>query len=183
MKQNNNTAQGNFELLRKLVILLSVALPLIVFVLFQFKYTSFKWPFDVHILPLINAILNGVTTVFLLGALYAIKNKNVKLHSRLIYSSMFTSVLFLLVYVLYHLTAEHTSFGGQGGIRVLYLFILASHIILAAIQTPFVLFAFLYGYTGQIEKHKSIVKFSYPIWLYVSITGVICYLMIKPYYM
>ena len=83
---------------------------------------------------------------------------------------------------MYHVTAEHTKYGGEGAIKIIYLLILASHIILAAIQAPFVLYAFFYGYTGQIEKHRKIVKFSYPIWLYVSVTGVLVYLMISPYY-
>jgi putative membrane protein len=173
----------NFKSLRLIVIIISVALPLFVAGMFQFKFTDFVWPFDVHILPLINAVLNAASAVLLIAALVAVKNKNIDLHQKLIYSAMFLSLLFLLVYVLYHITAVHTKFGGEGAIKIVYLSILASHIILAAVQAPFVLFAFLYGYTGQIEKHKKLVKFSYPIWLYVSVTGVICYLMISPYYL
>lgn len=179
---NNATENPSYQNLRRLVILLSVVLPLVVALMFQFKFTSFKWPFDVHLLPLTNAILNASCSVMLIGALFAAKSKNIKLHTRLIYTSMVLSLLFLVVYVLYHLTAEHTKFGGEGTVKIVYLVILFTHIVLAAVQTPFVLFAFLYGYTNQIEKHKKIVKFSYPIWLYVSITGVICYLMIAPYY-
>ncbi len=180
---SDSNIPANFKKLRLFVIIISVALPLIVAGMFQFKFTSFTWPFDVHVLPLINAILNAASAVLLIAALVAAKNKNIDLHQKMIYSAMFLSLLFLLVYVLYHITAEHTKFGGEGAVKYVYLIILASHIILAAIQAPFVLFAFLYGYTGQIEKHKKLVKFSFPIWLYVSITGVICYLMISPYYL
>lgn len=172
----------NYKKLRLLVNVISVALPLIVGAMFQFKFKDFVWPFDVYVLPLINAILNGTTALLLIGALIAVKGKNIDLHKRLIYAGMGFSLLFLVVYIMYHTTAGHTSFGGTGTIRSVYFFLLITHIILAAIQAPFVLYAFLYGYTGQIEKHQKIVKFSYPIWLYVSITGVICYLMISPYY-
>lgn len=173
---------ANYKKLRLLVNVISIALPLIVGAMFQFKFTDFVWPFDVHVLPLINAILNGATAVLLIGALVAVKGRNIDLHKKLIYAGMGLSLLFLVVYIMYHTTAGHTKFGGEGTIRYIYFFLLLTHILLAAIQAPFVLYAFLYGYTGQIEKHQKIVKFSYPIWLYVSITGVICYLMISPYY-
>lgn len=176
------TETDKYKKLRLLVNVISVALPLIVGAMFQFKFTNFVWPFDVHVLPLINALLNGSTALLLIGALIAVKNRNIDLHKRLIYVGMGLSLLFLVVYIMYHTTAGHTKFGGEGTIRYIYFFLLLTHIVLAAIQAPFVLYAFLYGYTGQIEKHQKIVKFSYPIWLYVSITGVICYLMISPYY-
>lgn len=168
--------------LKLFINIVSVALPLLVAGMFQFKLTDFQWSFDVYWLPFVNAILNGTSAVLLIGALIAVKQKNIKAHAAMIYAAMLMSLLFLLVYVAYHITAGHTKFGGEGTIKLVYLLILASHIILAAIQAPLVLYAFLYGYTGQLEKHKKIVKFSYPIWLYVSITGVICYLMIAPYY-
>jgi len=172
----------SYKKLRLLVNIISVALPLIVAGMFQFKFTDFVWPFDVHVLPLINALLNGACALLLIGALIAVKKGNIDLHQRMIYTAMGLSLLFLVVYIMYHTTAGHTKFGGEGTIKYIYLIILLTHILLAAIQAPFVLYAFLYGYTGQKEKHKRIVKFSYPIWLYVSITGVICYLMILPYY-
>lgn len=176
------TETAQYKKLRMLVNVISFALPVIVGAMFQFKFKDFVWPFDVHVLPLINAILNGTTALLLIGALVAVKGKNIDLHKRLIYAGMGLSLLFLVVYIMYHTTAGHTKFGGEGTIRTVYFLLLITHIILAAIQAPFVLYAFLYGYTGQIEKHQKIVKFSYPIWLYVSITGVICYLMISPYY-
>jgi len=179
-EQGMETSQ--YKKLRLLVNVISVALPLIVAAMFQFKFKDFNWPFDVYILPLVNAILNGTVAVLLIGALVAVKNKNIEAHKRFIYTGMGLSLLFLVVYIMYHTTAGHTKFGGDGTIKYVYFFLLLTHIVLAAIQAPFVLYAFLYGYTGQIEKHQKIVKLSYPIWLYVSITGVICYLMISPYY-
>lgn len=166
----------------KLVInIVSIVLPVVVAVMFRVEL-PINWPFDVHLLPMANAVINGLTALTLVGALIAIKQRNVTLHTRLIYTAMGLSLLFLVIYVLYHTTTTHTSFGGEGGIRIFYLSLLASHIILAAIQPPLVLYAFYYGYTGQYNKHLKWVRFSFPIWLYVSVTGVICYLMISPYY-
>lgn len=179
---STETSTKNYKQLRLLINIISVALPLIVMAMFQFKFENFEWPFDVHVLPLINAILNGTSALLLVGALIAAKSKNINLHTKLIYTAMVLSLLFLVVYIMYHTTAGHTKFGGVGNIRLVYFFFLITHIILAAVQAPFVLYAFLYGYTGEIEKHQKIVKFSYPIWLYVSVTGVICYLMISPFY-
>jgi putative membrane protein len=186
---SNTIPENNFDLdskayknLRLAVNVISIILPVLVGIMFQFKFTDFQWPFDVYILPLTNAILNASSAVLLIGALVAIKNRNVVLHTRLIYAAMVLSLLFLVVYILYHTTAGHTKFGGEGTIRLVYFVLLLTHIVTAAIQAPFVLYAFLYGYTGQYEKHLRIVKISYPLWLYVSITGVICYLMISPYY-
>lgn len=172
------------ELYKKMTLgvkVVSVVLPVAVALLFGLKL-EVNWPFDVYYLPMTNAILNGSSALLLIGALIAAKQHNIKLHTRLIYTAMLFSLVFLVIYILYHITTGHTSFGGEGMTRTIYFVLLITHIILAAVQAPFVLFAFLYGYTGQIERHKKIVKFSFPIWLYVSITGVICYLMIAPYY-
>jgi len=175
---NNENPNPKLALAIKII---SVALPIAVALLFGIKL-EVDWPFNVYYLPLTNALLNGTSAILLIAALIAAKQKNIKLHATLIYITMGLSLLFLVVYILYHITTGHTSYGGEGTVRVIYFVLLISHIILAAVQAPFVLFAFLYGYTGQIEKHKKIVKFSFPIWLYVSVSGVICYLMISPYY-
>lgn len=171
----------NYKKLRLLVNIISIALPLIVGALFRLK-VDINWPFNPYWLPALNAFLNGTCAVLLIGALVAVKKGNIKLHSRLIYAGMLVSLVFLVFYILYHISTGHTPYPEGASGRGLYLILLITHIILAGIQAPFVLYAFLYGYTNQIEKHKKIVKFSYPIWLYVSITGVICYLMIAPYY-
>ena len=172
----------NDQQLKKLsfiITTISIALPLVVVVLFGVRL-NIELPFDPHLLPLINAVLNAVSAFVLIAALLAVKQKNIKLHSRLIYLAMAISLLFLLLYVFYHVITDSTKYGGSMG--YLYYPLLISHIILAAIQAPLVLFAFLYGYSGQVEKHKKLVKISYPVWLYVSVTGVICYLMISPFY-
>jgi putative membrane protein len=172
----------NDQQLKKLsfiITTISIALPLVVVVLFGVRL-NIELPFDPHLLPLINAVLNAVSAFVLIAALVAVKQKNIKLHSRLIYLAMAISLLFLLLYVFYHVITDSTKYGGSMG--YLYYPLLISHIILAAIQAPLVLFAFLYGYSGQVEKHKKLVKISYPVWLYVSVTGVICYLMISPFY-
>lgn len=165
--------------LNRLVQIISIALPLIVAVLFQVKLPNFL-PFSPYWLPSINAFLNGSTAAVLIMALFAIKGGKVQLHSRLIYFAMFLSVLFLLGYVLYHITTEHTKYAGEW--TKTYYSLLISHILLAAIQAPLVLYAFLYGFTGQWDKHKKMVKLAFPVWLYVSVTGVICYKLIAPFY-
>lgn len=174
-----STLKQEYKGLNTLIMVISIALPIIVAVLFGVKL-NISLPFDEHILPMINAFLNGGAAVLLIGALIAVKSKNIVLHSRFIYLAMAFSLVFLLLYVFYHIVTESTKYGGTMG--YIYYPLLISHIILAAIQAPLVLYAFLYGYTGQVEKHKKLVKFSYPVWLYVSITGVICYLMISPFY-
>jgi putative membrane protein len=165
--------------LNLVITLISIALPLVVVILFGVKL-KIELPFDPHLLPFANAILNSISALTLIAALIAVKQKNIKLHSNLIYFAMGISFMFLLLYIFYHIITDSTRYGGSMG--YIYYPLLISHIILAAIQAPLVLFAFLYGYSGQIEKHKRLVKISYPVWLYVSISGVICYLMISPYY-
>jgi len=172
----------NEQKLKKLnlvITVISIALPLAVAVLFGVRL-NIELPFDEHLLPMINAFLNGTSAIILIAALIAVKQKNIKMHTRFIYLAMAISLLFLLIYVFYHTITDSTSY--EGTLGFIYYPLLISHIILAAIQAPLVLFAFLYGYSGQIERHKRLVKISYPIWLYVSISGVICYLMISPYY-
>ncbi|MBD1380558.1 DUF420 domain-containing protein [Metabacillus arenae] len=139
--------------------------------------------FDIKIFPRINAILNSFTFVFLLVALFAIKKKNIKLHKGFILAAFTTTLLFCVSYLTYHfLSVETTRYGGEGFLRTVYFFILITHSFLAAIIVPLALFSLIWGWTGQITKHRKIVRWSMPIWLYVSFTGVIVYLMISPYY-
>ena len=184
MEHINNNSQPeqmpqHYKNLSLLIKIISFVLPVVVAILFGVKL-DIDMPFNIYILPLINAILNGLCAVLLIWALIAIKQKNIALHKNLIYATMALSVLFLLVYVAYHLLTPPTKYTGEYGF--IYFPLLIAHIILAAVQPPFVLYAFLYGYTGMYEKHKKIVKWSYPIWLFVSISGVICYLMLAPFY-
>lgn len=137
---------------------------------------------DFSFLPPFHATLNGLAAIALMCSFYFIKNKNVKAHQAANVIALGLSTLFLLSYVVYHTTTEATKFGGEGTIRYVYFFLLVTHVILAAVILPFILFTFIRAYTGQIEKHRKMAKWVYPLWLYVAITGPICYLMLKPYY-
>lgn len=138
--------------------------------------------FDVRILPLFNAIVNSFTFVFLLCALGAILKKNIRLHRRFIYAALVTTFLFLLSYVTYHFLSPSTSFGGEGWIAGVYYFILFSHIVLAAAIVPLVLTSIARAWNMENDRHRKIARWTMPIWLYVSATGVIVYLLISPYY-
>ena len=137
---------------------------------------------DFHFLPPIHATLNAITAVILLVALYYIKNKQIEQHRKAIYLAMVCSALFLVSYVLYHFTTPETRFGGTGVIRTVYFFLLLTHVVLAAVTLPLVLLTFNRAYTNQIERHRKMARWVFPLWLYVAITGPICYLMLKPYY-
>lgn len=147
-------------------------------------------------LPSLNAVLNSTTAVLLIAAFFAIKAKKIVLHRSLMLTSLALGALFLVSYILYHSSTATTIFGDidhngtldpseleqLGNSRLVYLIILLSHIALSFVVVPFVLMAFYFALSDQIDRHKKIVKFTFPIWLYVSITGVIVYLMISPYY-
>ncbi|MCA0987685.1 DUF420 domain-containing protein [Guptibacillus algicola] len=161
---------------------LSIAVNVLVVILFLLPEYNGEVGFDITILPLLNAILNSFTFVFLACALIFILQKNVKVHRRFIFAAFTTTALFLLSYVTYHGLSESTSFGGEGIIRPIYFFILITHIILAAAIVPLALITVARGLNMQVEKHRKIARWTMPIWLYVSLTGVIVYLMISPYY-
>ncbi len=162
---------------------LSVIIPLAVAALFGINLQ--KMGYDVEplsFLPPIYATINGLTAVCLVIAVGAIKRGNVKMHENLIKLCMVFSSLFLLMYVAYHMTSTSTSYGGEGAIKYVYFFILVTHIILSIVIIPFVLFTFVRGIAGAYERHKKLARITYPMWLYVAVTGVIVYLMISPYY-
>jgi len=154
---------------------------LIVFAFF-FPYKEHFKGRDFSILPLLNAVLNGATFILLLLALYAIRQKNIKRHRNFIFSAFLCTSVFLLSYLLYHFTTASTRFGGAGIIRYIYYFILFTHIILAAATVPLALIAMGRGLNMEVAAHKKITRLTMPVWLYVSATGVIVYLMIAPYY-
>ncbi len=162
---------------------LSVVIPLAVAALFGVNLR--KMGYDVEplsFLPPIYATINGLTAVLLVWAVSAIKKGNAKLHETLIKLCMVCSSLFLLMYVAYHMTSDSTSYGGEGLIRYVYFFILITHIVLSVVIIPFVLFTFIRGIAGAYERHKKLARITYPMWLYVAVTGVVVYLMISPYY-
>jgi putative membrane protein len=137
---------------------------------------------DLTVLPLLNAVLNGLAFLLLLGALITIKIKNIKAHRRFIYAAFACTILFLVSYLSYHAMAGSTSFGGAGPVKSIYYFILITHIILATILVPLSLITLGNGLNMKIAKHRKIARWTMPIWLYVSLTGVLVYLMISPYY-
>ncbi len=138
--------------------------------------------FDVSYFPHINAVLNSSTAFLLILGFVFIKSKNIAYHRICMATAFILSSCFLVLYVLYHFQTESTKFGGEGSIRFIYFLLLISHILLAVAVVPLVLYSLFFAFTDQIEKHKKIVKWTFPVWLYVAITGVIVYFMIKPYY-
>lgn len=138
--------------------------------------------FDVHVFALINAIINSCVSVLLVLALIAVKNRQYTRHKNLMLLAITMSVLFLVSYIAHHLLAGDTKFGGEGAIRYFYYVILITHIILAAVILPFILFSAYRALTGEYEKHRKLSKYTWPLWLYVSVTGVLVYLLISPYY-
>ncbi|MGK0421354.1 MAG: putative membrane protein [Polaribacter sp.] len=177
----NNLAQENKY--KKIITALSIIIPIAVAALFGVNLRSLG--FDVaplKMLPPIYAFTNGVTAVLLVGAVIAIKKGNKKLHEQLNTAAIACSLLFLLLYIAYHMTSDSTTFGGEGIIKYVYYFILITHIILSVIVIPFVLITYMKAKLGKFSEHKKIARKTFPLWLYVAVTGVIVYLMISPYY-
>ena len=177
----NNLAQERKY--RKLITALSIIIPIAVAALFGINLR--KLGFDVEpftFLPPIYATINGVTAVLLVAAVVAIKKGKRKLHEKLNTLAILCSLAFLLMYIAYHMTSDSTSFGGEGVIKYIYYFILISHILLSISVIPLVLTTLMRAKLGDFNKHRKIAKITFPIWLYVAITGVVVYLMISPYY-
>jgi putative membrane protein len=163
---------------KKLIIILSVSIPLAVALLFRVKIPGYDFSF----LPPIYATINGITAVLLVASYFSIKHGKRARHELINKICIALSLLFLIMYVLYHATSEETHFGGDGAIKLLYYFILITHIILSITVIPFVLFTLSMALAGNFERHKRLAKFTFPLWLYVAVTGVIVYWMINPYY-
>lgn len=180
----------------RIIGVVSIVIPLAVAVLiFLPQKENFlgEW---VRNIPTFNALINSTTALLLVSALLAVRKGNIQLHKRFMLSAFVLGAIFLVAYILYHLTVPSTKFGdvngdgilseaeslAVGGIKYFYYFVLLSHILLSIIVVPFVLMAFYYALTEKIEKHKKLVKFTFPIWLYVSVTGVLTYFLISPYY-
>jgi len=138
--------------------------------------------FNPHLFALANAVINSIVTVLLIAALVAVKQKNYEAHKKIMMAAMVLSILFLVSYIAHHLFSGETKYGGDGPLKSFYYFILITHIPLAAIILPFILFTAYRGLIGEFPKHKKLAKYTWPLWLYVSITGVIVYLLISPYY-
>jgi putative membrane protein len=173
------TAKRNYT---PIIIILTVAIiSLVTIAYFSPRLELFKG-YDLSFLPLINAVLNSITFIALVFALLAIKRKNIKLHRNLIFTALSSTALFLVTYLAYHFNAPSTKYGGTGILKGIYLFILLTHILLAIVIVPLALISVGRGLNMQVEKHRKIARWTMPLWLYVSLTGVLVYIMISPYY-
>jgi putative membrane protein len=174
------TIPKNDKLANTLIITLSTVV--FALVLLMRSYKPLKFDFDTHIFPAMSAFLNSMVAILLIVGLYFVKQKNFVKHKTAMMAALICSILFLLTYVLYHISTPETSYGGTGAIKIVYLVILLSHIFLAGTILPFILYAVYRGLTGEYDRHKKLTKWVWPLWFYVSITGVVVYFMIAPYY-
>lgn len=172
----NITTNPNKSGLRKWIIAVSIVIPIAVAALFGIKIEGI----DLSFLPPVYATLNAITAALLLLALFFIKNGKMRLHQKTMQTALGISTLFLLCYVAYHMTSDSTPYGGAA--KYTYYIILISHIILSVAVIPLVLFTYLHAWEGNYQKHKKLARVTFPIWLYVAVTGVVVYLMISPYY-
>lgn len=181
----SNQFISNEKKVQRFVWTMAVVIPVAVAALFfipPIENLSVETQKSLYLLPKLNAIFNGTAFLCLLGAFVAIRNKNIRVHRAFTTTALVLSILFLLSYVAFHLTTAPTSYGGEGTMRTLYLFILISHILLSTGIIPLVLFTYARGLGMQVEKHRKLAKITWPIWLYVTSTGVIVYVMISPFY-
>lgn len=176
----DNSLEQKFN---KFIVLVSILIPVVVALLFSVKLKDFGYHVKpLSFLPPIYAAINGITAIVLVAGVLAIKKGKRKLHKQLMTTAIALSIAFLVMYVAYHMTSESTKFGGEGIIRPIYFFILISHILLSIAVIPLVLITYVRALANKFDKHKKIAKITFPIWLYVAVTGVIVYLMISPYY-
>ncbi|WP_369048868.1 DUF420 domain-containing protein [Tenacibaculum sp. UWU-22] len=173
---NNELEEKKYK---KLITVFSIAIPLAVAALFLIKIPNVA---PLSFLPPIYASINAITAILLIAAVIAIKKGHRKLHEKLNTLAIVCSVLFLVMYVAYHMTSNSTPFGGDGTIKYIYYFILITHILLSIAIIPLVLITFLRAKFGKFTAHRKIAKITFPLWLYVAITGVVVYLLISPYY-
>lgn len=169
------------KVLNRWIIALSIVIPVAVAVLFTVKI-EIPGVERLGFLPPIYATTNALTAVLLVLGVYQIKKGNRKAHENIMKTAIGLSAMFLLMYVVYHMTSTSTPYGGEGALRTFYFIILISHILLSIAVIPLVLISFVKALSERFDKHKKIAKITFPIWLYVAVTGVIVYIMISPYY-
>ena len=162
-----------------LIIFVSILIPLVVLILFNVRVPNVE---PLYSLPPIYATINGMTAIILIFSLLAIKAKKIKTHEVLMKVAIALSLIFLIMYVAYHMTSEPTPFGGDGYIKYFYYFILITHIFLSIFIIPLVLITYVRAISRHFDSHRRIAKVTFPMWLYIAITGVIVYIMISPYY-
>ena len=176
--------EGSNNIFKRIFILVSIIIPVIVaFLLYLPKGDTTEVPSWIFSLPFYNAIINSLTALFLLAGVILVKTGNVKSHKISMSTAFLLGCVFLIFYIIYHSQAPSIKFGGEGMVRYVYFFFLISHILFAFLVVPLVLLAIYFAVFQKIDKHKKIVKYTFPVWFYVSITGVIVYLMISPYYL
>jgi putative membrane protein len=176
MTQTNSNTSRKYKIW---IWILSIAIPLAVAILFRIRIPGVE---RLGFLPPIYATINGITAILLIVAVFQIKKGNRKRHELLMKSCIILSVLFLGMYVTYHMTSDSTPYGGEGVLRYVYYIVLISHIILSIAVIPFVLITFVKAISGDFYRHRKIARITFPLWLYVAITGVVVYIMISPYY-
>ena len=176
------TIAKNDKKAKRLIGLFSVIVFLVIVALGKYKLTGVDLGFNPHVFGLISAIINTIVTFVLIAALIAVKSRHYLLHKKLMITALVLSVLFLCAYICHNLFAGETRFGGTGSIRTVYLMLLATHIVLAAVMLPIILFTAYRGLTGEWAKHKKIARITWPLWLYIAISGPIIYCMISPFY-
>ncbi len=161
------------------ITVISILIPIVVAALFGVRLPDVE---PLSFLPPIYAGINGLTAVLLVAAVWAIKSGKRQLHQRLMTTCIGLSLVFLVMYVAYHMTSDSTPYGGEGWVRYVYYFILISHILLSIAIIPLVLHTYARAYMKHFERHRKLARITFPIWLYVAVTGVVVYLMISPYY-
>lgn len=165
-----------------LIIIISIAVPSLVAVLFFVSPPEIQHNLNLSFFPKFHAVLNSLTALCLVLGVYYIKNKKIKIHRAFMLSAFALSAIFLISYVTYHSLSTPTPYGGDGFMKYVYYFILFTHIILAALILPLILFTFSKALNNKIAEHRKLARWTFPLWLYVAITGVLVYLMISPYY-
>ncbi len=176
----NKTVEQQYN---KWILILSILIPVAVAVLFKVKLKDLGFNVaPLPILPPIYATINGITAILLVSAVWAIKNGKRKVHENLMKTAIGCSLVFLILYIAYHMTTDSTIYGGTGVLKYVYYFVLLTHILLSVATIPLVLITYVRALAARFDKHKKIAKITFPIWLYVAVTGVIVYLMISPYY-
>ena len=175
---------ANHQLASRLKIVIWVLTIIVLGVVGAMRQIKFPLPegMSLGFLPAVHATLNSLVAILLVAAFVFIKRKQVNAHKTAINVAMALSITFLCCYVAYHVTTPETKFGGTGAIKYIYYVLLITHIALAALSFPFILFTWMYGVTNQFDKHRRMAKLVFPIWLYVAITGPVCYLLLRPYY-
>lgn len=170
------------KIVKSIIVIISLLVPALVTILFYVAAPQVDLGIDLKFFPKLHAFLNSATAIALITGLAFIKQKNIASHKKAMMSAFVFSTIFLCSYVFYHLMSEPTKFGGEGVIKTIYYFILITHVVLAALILPFILFTFYRALNNEIDKHRKIAKITLPIWLYVAVTGVLVYFLISPYY-